>query len=114
MRKLKTSDIFAFARVIRASGIRSDLTAFVQRISNDKNVDRERIGIDTILMVVEALVDKKAEAAIYEALAPVMEMTPAELEDLPPAELFQALKQLAAENDLESFFGSALRTLGSN
>lgn len=112
MRKLKTSDIFAFARVIRASGIRSDLTAFVQRISNDKNVDRERIGIDTILMVVEALVDKKAEAAIYEALAPVMEMTPAALEDMPPAEMFKALKQLAAENDLESFFGSALGTLG--
>jgi len=114
MRQLKTADIFAFARVIKASGIRSDLNAFIQQLSNQKDIDREKVGIDTFLMIAEALVEKQAEHAIYEALAPIMEMTPQQVEDMPPSELFTALKQLAKDNDLESFFGSAFRTLGSS
>ena len=112
MRKLKTSDIFAFARVIRAAGIRSELTAFVQKLSLEGETDVEKVGIDTMLLVMESLVDKKAEAAIYEALAPVFEMDPQEVEDMPPSDLFAALKELAQKNDLESFFGSVFRTLG--
>ncbi len=113
MRQLKTADIFAFARVIKASGIRADLNAFIQKLSQQENADREKVGIDTIMMIAEALVEKKAEAAIYEALAPILEMTPQQVEDLPPSELFADLKQLAKDNDLESFFGSVFRTLGS-
>lgn len=113
MRKLKTADVFAFARVIRASGVREDLTAFIHRLAIEGNPDREKVGIDTILMIVEALVDRKSEAAIYEALAPIMELTPKEVEDMPPSDLFSALKQIATENDLESFFDSVSRILGS-
>lgn len=114
MRQLKTADIFAFARVIKASGIRADLNAFIQQLSHQDEVDREKVGIDTFLMIAEALVEKNAEKAIYEALAPIMELTPKQVEDLPPSELFANMKQLAKDNDLESFFGSVFRTLGSN
>ena len=101
MRKLKTSDIFAFARVIKASGIRSELTAFVQKLSLEGEADLEKVGIDTMLLIMEALVEKKSEAAIYDALAPIFEMTPQEVEDMPPSDLFEALKELADQNDLE-------------
>lgn len=112
MRKLRTGDLFSFARVIKASGIREDLINYLQKITKDADV--ERVGINTIMILIEALADKKAERAVYEGLAPVFEMEVDEVENMPPSELISMLKQMAEENDLPSFFGSVFGTLGSN
>ena len=114
MRKLRTSDLFSFARVIRASGVREELTDYIQKISKQGNPDAEKVGFNTMLMVIEALSDKKAEKAIYDALAPVFEMTASEVENMPPQDLFNMLDQMAKENDLANFFGSVFSTLGKN
>ncbi len=114
MRKLQTSDIFSFARIIKASGVREELTNFIQKISKQGNTDVEKIGFTTMLMIMEALSDKKAEKAIYDALAPIFEMTADEIEKLPPKDLFDLLKQMAEENDLVNFMGSVFGTLGKN
>lgn len=114
MRKLKTADIFSFARVIKASGIREDVVDYLQKISAQEDADIEKVGINTILMIIEALSEHKAETAIYVALGPIFEKTPKEVEDMPPAELFALLKQLAEENDLSSFFASLSGILGKN
>jgi len=114
MRSLKTSDLFSFARVIKASGVREELTDYIQRLSKQDNTDVSKIGFNTMLMIMEALSDKKAEKAIYEALAPVFEMTVDQIQDLPPKDLFDLLKQMAEENDLANFMGSVFGTLGKN
>ena len=114
MRKLKTIDVFAFARVLGSSGIREDVTAFIQKLSLQGEVDTERVGIETILMVMEALAAKKCEKAIYEALAPIFEMDPEQVGEMPPAEFFAGLKKIAEENDLQSFFGSVSSLLGKS
>lgn len=114
MRTLKTSDLFSFARVIKASGIREELISYLQKLAKEDTTDQERVGINTILMIAEALSEKKAEKAIYEALAPVFELSVEEIEDLPPAELIALLKQMAEENDLVNFMGSVFGTLGKN
>lgn len=114
MRSLKTSDLFSFARVIKASGVCEELTDYIQRLSKQDNTDVSKIGFNTMLMIMEALSDKKAERAIYEALAPVFEMTVDQIQDLPPKDLFDLLKQMAEENDLANFMGSVFGTLGKN
>ena len=114
MRTLKTSDLFSFARVIKASGVREELTDYIQRLSMQDNTDVSKIGFNTMLMIMEALSEKKAEKAIYEALAPVFEMTVDQIQDLPPKDLFDLLKQMAKENDLANFMGSVFGTLGKN
>lgn len=114
MRSLKTSDLFSFARVIKASGVREELTDYIQRLSKQDNTDVSKIGFNTMLMIMEALSDKKAERAIYEALAPVFEMTVDQIQDLPPKDMFDLLKQMAEENDLANFMGSVFGTLGKN
>lgn len=114
MRSLKTSDLFSFARVIKASGVREELTDYIQRLSKQDNTDVSKIGFNTMLMIMEALSDKKAEKAIYEALALVFEMTVDQIQDLPPKDLFDLLKQMAEENDLANFMGSVFGTLGKN
>ena len=114
MRSLKTSDLFSFARVIKASGVREELTDYIQRLSKQDNTDVSKIGFNTMLMIMQALSEKKAEKAIYEALAPVFEMTVDQIQDLPPKDLFDLLKQMAEENDLANFMGSVFGTLGKN
>jgi len=114
MRSLKTSDLFSFARVIKASGVREELTDYIQRLSKQDNTDVSKIGFNTMLMIMEALSEKKAEKAIYEALAPVFEMTVDQIQDLPLKDLFDLLKQMAEENDLANFMGSVFGTLGKN
>ena len=112
MRRLKTSDVFAFSRVIGASGIREDVAAFVQKLAASGKLDTERVGIDTILMIIEALSRTKSEAVIYEVLGPIFEMEPEAVGEMPPSEFFASVKKLAEENDLGSFFASVSSILG--
>lgn len=114
MRKLKAPDIFNCARVIKASGIREELVDYLQKISEQDDLNTERVGINTILMIIEALSEKKAEHAIYEFLAPIFEMSVSEVEEMPLPEFLASLKQLAEENDLPNFLGSVSGILGKN
>ena len=110
MRKLQTGDLFSFARVIKKSGIREDLVGYLQKVNAES--DKEQVGMETILMIIEAL--SGAEGAVYEALAPVFEMKASEVQAMHPKEFFALLKQLSEENDLPSFFDSLFGTLGKN
>ena len=113
MRKLITADVFAFARVIKASGMREQLTSFVRKLAaQDKTLDVESVGYEGILIMIESLAERKAETALYEALAAVAEMKPDEVKNLPPAEFFGLFKQIAEENDVGAFFGSVSGILG--
>lgn len=114
MRKLRTSDLFSFARVIKTSGIREELVGYIQELSVQENIDQSRVGINTIFMIIEALADKKAEGAIYDALAPVFEMTADDVAAMSPSDLIGCLKQLAEENDLVNFMDSVSGILGKN
>jgi hypothetical protein len=112
MRNLITSDVFAFARLIKASGVRGELTATIEKLSELKDADLRRVGIDTVLMIIEALAEKNSEKTMYEALAPVLEIKPDEVAAMPPADFFGALKQISEENDLANFFASLSGILG--
>ena len=106
MRKIITADVFAFARVIKASGMREQLTAFIRKLAaQDKELDVEAVGYEGLLVMIEALAERKAEAALYEALASVAETTPDEIRNLPPADFFRLFKDIAEQNDVEAFFG---------
>jgi len=113
MRKLVTSDVFALARIIKASGMREQLTTFVKGLAaQDKPLEVESVGYEGILVMIEALAERKAEAAIYEALASIMETTPDSVKNLPPAEFVAALKEIGEENDIKSFFAYVSGILG--
>lgn len=115
MRKLETADVFAFARVIKASGMREQLTQFARKLAaQDKQLDVEAVGYEGVLVMIEALAERKAEAALYEALAAVAEMKPDEVKHLPPAEFFGLFKTIAEENDIQAFFGYVSGILGKN
>lgn len=115
MRKLITSDVFAFARVIKASGMREQLTAYIRKLAaEDKPLDTEAVGYEGLLVMIEALAERKAENALYEALGSIAEMKPEEIRNLPPADFFKLFKDISEENDLKAFFGYVSGILGKN
>ena len=64
-------------------------------------------GFDIIWTMVEMATEKDGEAAIYDFLAGPFEMTPDQVGQLELDVLVSNLKQLAAENNLASFFKTA-------
>lgn len=115
MRKLITADVFALARVIKASGMREQLTTFVKGLAaKDEPLDTETVGYEGFLVMIEALAERKAEAAIYELIGSVAEMPPDEVKTLPPAEFFDLIKQIGEENDIKSFFAYVSGILGKS
>lgn len=112
MKNLCTADVFAAARIIRASGMREELKRELLKISSLDDPNIADVGIDSVLMFIEALAERKSEAAIYEFLANPFEMTAQEVSELGIDEFVDNLKQLAKENDLKRFFGYLSGILG--
>lgn len=104
MRKLNTSDVFAFARIVKASGMREELKKILKDVAASEDQNLEDVGIDTILALLEALSEKQSETAIYKMLAGPFENTAEEVEKMELPELFENLRTLSEENDLKTFF----------
>jgi len=104
MRKLKTTDVFEALRLIKKANLKEELRPVIASVA-EGSMSIENIGISGILSVVEIFTEKKAEKAIYEFLSGPFEMTVAQIEDLPLAELAKNFVALAEENDLKNFFG---------
>lgn len=104
MRKLRTTDLFEAARLIKKANLRSEMQPILKLAAEKKGISSiEEIGIDGALAVIEILTEKKSEKAFYEFLAGPFEMNPEAVADLDIGELFPMLGQLAQENDLKVF-----------
>ena len=116
MRKLNTADVFAFCRLIKATKAREQLrtivTAVAQRKESGEEVDVMEVGVDGVLAVVEAAVDPHAEKMVYKFLSGPMECTPEAVAAMDLDTLITSLRQMAEQNNLTAFFGSASSILG--
>lgn len=116
MRKLNTSDVFAFCRLVKATDAREQLRSIVTAVAKQKEtgaeVDVVRVGVDGVLAVVEAAVEPRTEEMVYKVLSGPLECSPQEVADMDLDVLMAALQQLAAQNNLSAFFASASGILG--
>lgn len=113
MRKLNTADVFAAARVIRASGMKAELQALVKRAA-ESDSPVEDVGIEGFLTIMEALAEKKSEQAIYELMSGPLEMTPQAVAELPLDQLAEMLQEMAKEMDLKRFFSYVSGMIGKS
>ena len=102
MRKLKTSDIPALCRTLKHLGVKEKVRDIAQETSNVK--DAWEKGFDLVWNIFDLATEVSGEKHLYEFLAGPFEMTPDEVESLELDVLFANLQQLAAENNLATFF----------
>lgn len=105
MRKLKTSDIPAFCRCLKAVGIKDQ----VQQIAREANSvsDVWDLGFDLLWNIFDVATEAAGEKHFYAFLAGPFEMTAEAVADMDLPDFLAAVKQLAEENDLVDFFKSA-------
>lgn len=136
MRKLNTSDVFAFCRIVKATDAREQLRVIVASAAKQKEaykaakaeaeaaraagkkakdpaqVDVTQVGVDGVLAIIEAAVEPRAEALVYRFLAGPLECSPDDVAAMPLDELVPVLRELARENNLTTFFNSVSGILG--
>ena len=120
MRKLNFKDLFAAAEIIRKAKIRSELAALISGISAEKsaktgeNTEKdvkgdkivEKVGISFMLMLIEAA--PAVENEIYALVASIKGVGVQDVQDMSLDEVKAFWRDLASENDLYSFFSSAV------
>lgn len=124
MRKLNFKDMFAVAEIIRKAKIRSELAALISGISaeksaktdrnaenagkGDKNAENlaEKVGISFLLMLIEAA--PAVESEIYALIASILGVEVEVVQNMSLDEIRDFWGALVAENDINSFFASAV------
>ena len=106
MRKLNTSDLFKFLRIMRKAKIDKEIHDLISGIGDEAN-ERE-VGIKAVIASLMSV--PYAECEIYDFLGGIAERD--NIAELPLNEFFDLLGEIARENNLNSFFGSALRMSG--
>ncbi len=103
MRRLKTTDVFAAMRVIKAAGIKDEIKRIALEANEKKEIDVREVGAELIFSIFDGLAEKKAEAMAYEFLSGPLEMSSAEIGELPIAELIEKIKELGKLEDAEGW-----------
>ncbi|MGN0179576.1 MAG: hypothetical protein ACI4DY_09070 [Monoglobaceae bacterium] len=106
MRKLNTSDLFKFLRIMRKAKIDKEIHDLISSMGDE--ADEREVGIKAVIGAIMSVPD--AECEIYDFIGGVAERD--DIAELPLNEFFNILSEIARENDLKSFFGSALRMNG--
>lgn len=109
MRKLKTSDIPVLCRCLKKLGLKEKVRALALEVNTAAEAWNR--GFDTIWELFDSATETDGEMELYNFLAGPFEMTPEEVRDLDLEVLMDSLKQLAADNNLLTFFKFAARSM---
>ncbi len=109
MRKINTSDVCKFARIMKYSGMRERLIALFNDAKDIKatSVDSPEVqefGVKVILEIVDGLSEQKAERELYDLLGGITEKGASIIENQEFTQTIEDIKAIARENDLKSFF----------
>lgn len=112
MRKLNTSDVLKFARILKYSNIKSKITDLFDEAQgldvtdvNDPKV--KEFGFKALMEVVDCIASEKIEGELYSFLAGVTGKTEKEIEEQEFTTTIDDIKAIAKENNLLDFFKSA-------
>ncbi len=116
MRRLKTSDIFAFCRICTEAHVRDEVKAIAEVIQRDgANADATQVGYDLILSIIERLGTAKAEQMVYEFLGSIWEMDAQAVANMDLTTFSDTMRTWGSEyldrDTLRGFFGSLSRLM---
>lgn len=111
MRNLQTQDVFAFVRLIDEVGIKDELKTLI--MSKDKMTDltQESFGYDLIFTMISGASKKKAEEALYEFFANILECDKEDVRTMEPTEFIEKAIQIADVEKWKRFFESVAKLM---
>ena len=111
MRNLQTQDVFAFVRLIDEVGIKDELKTLI--MSKDKMTDltQESFGYDLIFTMISGASKKKAEEALYEFFANILECDKEDVRTMEPTKFIEKAIQIADVEKWKRFFESVAKLM---
>ena len=109
MRKLETSDVFALCRCMKKLGLKEQFKTLAQEADTAEEVWSR--GYELLWTLFDVATEKAGESTLCEFLAGPFEMTAEEVNKLHLDKLLENLQQMAAENNLGTFFKSAAKLM---
>ena len=103
MKKLTGKHVFAMAKIIKVANLKDEIGEVIAKAQTGE-ISTEKVGIEALMIVINACGDDKVEQKVYDLLDDVFESKTA---DMSLEAIAQNFKQLAQENNLMSFFKSA-------
>lgn len=109
MRKLQTQDVFALARIIKATDTKNDVVAAIEA-GKSENADAEKIGINFFLSLVYSCGDTSVERMFYDFIGSIAEMSANDIKTMSLDALCDTFKKIVEENsNVVDFFKKAYR-----
>lgn len=113
MRKLQTHDVFMALKLVRATGMKDEVSRIFNLMeAKDKQGEKVSIrdvGIEFVLGVMEKLAGTESENAFYDLLAGPLEIEAEEIKTMDPLDLIDklhGLKEVVDGDRLKNFFKS--------
>lgn len=113
MRKLQTHDVFMGLKLVRAAGVKDEVSRIFKLMETKKKEEEKvsirDVGLEFILGVMEKLAGTESENAFYELLAGPLEIEAEEIKTMDPLDLIdkvQGLQEVIDGEKLKNFFKS--------
>ncbi|MGL5085311.1 MAG: hypothetical protein ACRC68_06265 [Clostridium sp.] len=98
MRKLNTSDVFAFTRMVKEIGLKEEIKGIAAKATEEQDVNK--VGLDMIFTLIEKFSEVNSENALYEFLRKPLEVSK---EDVATMDLFDLVEKVMNMADVEKW-----------
>lgn len=107
MRKLNTSDVFAFTRLVKEIGLKEEIKNITAKATEEKDV--KELGLDIIFTLIEKFSEVNSENALYEFLSRPLEISKEEVGTMDLFDLVDKVMQMADVEKWKTFLKLAIR-----
>lgn len=109
IRKLGLKDAFAFGRILKMAKIKDNIDVLSESLKEEKSI--EKGGLKIFVTLIESASSEQVEAMIYKFIASLSGRTEEAVSEASLDDIKEFISTLAEENNLNSFFDSALSAL---
>lgn len=106
MRKLNTSDVFAFTRLVKEIGLKEEIKNITAKVAEETDV--KVLGIDIIFTLIEKFSEVNSENALYEFLSRPLEISKEEVGTMDLFDLVEKIMQIADVEKWKTFLKLAI------
>lgn len=107
MRKLNTSDVFAFTRLVKEIGLKEEIKNITAKVAEETDI--KALGIDIIFTLIEKFSEVNSENALYEFLSRPLEIPKEEVGTMDLFDLVEKIMQIADVEKWKTFLKLAIR-----
>lgn len=107
MRKLNTSDVFAFTRLVKEIGLKEEIKNITTKAAEETDV--KALGLDIIFTLIEKFSEVNSENALYEFLSRPLEISKEEVGTMDLFDLVEKIMQIADVEKWKTFLKLAIR-----